>query len=80
MSEDGAGDIFGLLARGRRLRAGEKQRDDFEPRRWSGGLVQFRGAPLLAASTAIPETSTEHGAVWRVGGPRTRECDVQWRK
>jgi len=26
---------------------GGKQRDDFEPRRWSGGLVQFRGAGHL---------------------------------
>ena len=60
---------------------GGKQRDDFEPRRWSGGLVQFPGgrAPLLAASTAIPETSTERGAVWRGGCPRTRERRAEWR-
>jgi len=47
-----------------------------------GGLAAWfssRGAPLLAASTAIPETSTERGAVWRVGGPRTRERRAEWR-
>jgi len=38
-----------------------------------------RGAPLLAASTAIPETSTERGAVWRIGGPRTCERRAEWR-
>ena len=60
---------------------GGKQRDDLEPWGWSGGFVQFPGggAPLLAASTAIPETSTERGAVWRVGGPRTRERSAEWR-
>ena len=60
---------------------GGKKRDDFEPRRWSGGLVQVPGggALLLAASTAIPKTSPVRGAVWRVGGPLTRERRAEWR-
>ena len=45
---------------------------------WRLGSVPG-GAPLLAASTAIPETSTERGAVWWVGGPRTRERRAEWR-
>jgi hypothetical protein len=51
-----------------------REHDDFEPRRWSGGLIRFRGgAPLLATFTTILETSSECGAVWWVwGSPHTR--------
>jgi hypothetical protein len=38
------------------------------------------GAPLGATSTAILETTTKCGAVWRVWrSPRTRERRAEWR-
>jgi hypothetical protein len=75
-SQDSAGDIFGLLARWRRLVRRGMQLVDFEPRWWSGGLIRVprSGALLPSSLTAIPETCSERGAVqrgWR--SLRTRE-------
>jgi hypothetical protein len=82
--EDDAGDVFGLLARRRRLVRGGMQQVDFVPRRWSGGLIQVpRGGALHPTSlTTIPEMRLECGVVqrgWR--SRRTREaCRVAgWR-
>jgi hypothetical protein len=79
-SEDSTGDIFGLLARWRRLAFGGSNEmisnlcGDF-------GLIRFprAGAPLRATSTTILEMSPKRGAVWRVGGPCARVRRAEWR-
>jgi hypothetical protein len=51
-----------------------KQRDAFEPRWWSGGLIQVPGGTSSSTLMAVPRMSLE--SMRRVGGPRARERGV----
>jgi hypothetical protein len=79
-SEDGAGDIFGLLTRWRRLARGGS---NVMISSHDGGLrlVAAPGgrASVRASSTAILDTSPEREPCGGFGGPRARERRAEWR-